>query len=313
MKDIEKMLADSSLQPRRELRANFTRTTTNYLAAHPRPKAWREHLQEIWNMKLAHKPAGIALGILLATASIGTVAAVANGWLDPNAKVDRGSGITKLANGNIRVWINADACQGQSMTSKLHSYYEIKAGSNVTPEKLADKLNFECESDMLTQLFPEITALYGKTKDNSQYTFTPYSKQYFTPFVTFVSADPGGMVVDTGLNGVKYNHVHIAVAQDAHFYYMGERVSLKDLKPGTLLTLVTQTSALDKPYATETMRPEELSTLSKDGFPIGATVVGAIQHKYPAESETSLDPSSYTRLEADQTAPDGWRQISPLN
>jgi hypothetical protein len=123
------------------------------------------------------------------------------------------------------------------------------------------------------------------------------------------------MIVDTGLNDVTYHDVHVPIDKHARLYEEGQQIALKDLRPGSWLTLIVHTTALKQAWATETMQPDQITPLTSNGLPIGASVEGAIQHVYNPSYELKIEETmgtDWTRLVPDKGAPGGWRQVVPL-
>jgi hypothetical protein len=123
------------------------------------------------------------------------------------------------------------------------------------------------------------------------------------------------MRIDVGLNGEKFNNVHIPIDPDAKFYEKGQEISAKDLRPGSFLTMVIHTTALKQPWATESMTPDQIAPLTKNGLPLGARVKGAIQRVYDVNDAVKIQQTmgtDWTRLTPDKNIKGGWRQIVPL-
>ncbi len=305
----------TSAEPRRPLSPHFTAQVLARVQTPPKPTSMMarlaSYLQGTIAMRNFIKPTTMAFGLApIALAASAAVVGVL--WLQPKATLDVSS-ITTLANGDKRFWVNIDSCQGQESTKPTKSYYEIKVGSKLTPEQLTQSIKASCEADLLPQLFPEVMASYPPK--GTAYTFTPGQKQYFTPInVTFEKATPTTITLDTALNGQAYNNVTLPLSSKLRAYEKGRPISLKDLKSGDNLTLVTSTTALSQPYNTEGLPPADLNQLSKNGFPIGSVVDGVIKTEYRRDANLeSIMGEDWTRLVPDKTSPDGWKQLVPFD
>jgi len=256
------------------------------------------------------KTAAVASTCAILALTAGTTFAAVQ-WLQPNAKVDQNS-ITTLPNGNKRVWINLESCQGQDTPAPSSHYIEIKAGAAVTPQDIAKYLEAQCESDLLHVLFKDVIPHYPK---GTVPTIKFGQDQYYFPYATLKATGKDFMVVDIGLNGETFTDVTVPVDTDARFYLKGKPIALRDLHPGKELTLVVHTKALNQAYSTETLRPDEINKLSLNGMPIGASIKGAIEHVYDKlEANKAMQSSGqlWTNLVKDAKSPDGWRQVTPL-
>lgn len=295
--------------PHRELSANFTEDTMLRLQTVQDKRPLLKWFQAISNLRLQHmKPASVVagVGILLVTAGTGYAALR---WLQPHSTIN--GQVTTLANGNKRFWVHADSCQGQNHDNPLDEYFEIKAGGKTTPEQIRASVEAECEADLLEELFS--AQVQANAKGQS---FKPGGKQYFFPYVVLKSTGHDYIVVDSALNGVHYKNVHLQLTNGLRVYAKGQAISLKKLKPGDQLTLVSYTTALSVPYSTETMTPSDLAKLSKGGFPIGTKVEGIIQRQYDAtkaEAAQTAMGTDWTRLVKDSRSPDGWSQLIPFD
>lgn len=314
MKDIDERLTTAhKLQPRRTLSPHFTDATMAEVhAASQRHTSLLSrivsNLQGFIAMHKLAKPAALAIGLVIVVITAGTGYATLK-WLQPNSTLDKNS-ITTLPNGNIRFWIHSDSCQGQDMEHPVDSYYEIKAGSKVTPEDLRHHIEASCEDDLLAQLFPET-----RKAINFQ-NFKSGEKQYFLPWVEIKAISNQGVRVQSGLNGHTYPETTLPLDKNVRIYEKGQKIALSDLKPGDWVTLVSYTTALDKPFSTETMTDSELETLMENGFPKGTRVAGLIRHQYnPIESgqRAGVMGEDWTRLVEDKNSPDGWRQLVPFD
>ena len=320
MNDIESRLGhEQPPKPRRPLSDNFTEQTMQRVRSTPRSRmlfTWlASHIKGALPMHKLSKR--VAFGIsLAAVVAVGGTTFAAITWMQPDVHVDQAEGITTLANGDKRFWVDFSSCQGQDMTNSFKQYYEIKAGSKVTPQDLAEGLTAQCEADLLPQLFPQATSASGQTKGTPPGgpNFKPHENQYFFPYAQFNGYSNGRMQLTSGLNGVTY-HASLPVDKDAAFYEKGKKIALSDLKPGDFLTLVVHTTALTVPYSTETMRPDDLLKISKNGFPIGASVQGAIKHATnPIQASQLMGNAGqdWTSLLPDKNVPGGWKQETPL-
>lgn len=315
MKDMDELLRRSAPQgPRRGLTAEFTGLILERVSdASQRqrvPERLASALRGVFTMHKLTKPAVLGLGIAAATLTGSALAAVL--WLQPHASLTQ-DGVTTLANGNKRFWVATDSCQGQGSMGPGKGYYEIKAGSKLTPEQLTKQLEASCESDLLPQLFPHLAG-DGKKEPAP---FKPGDKQYYTPLGSkFEKTDGRTVTLSTVLNGETYQHATLPLASNLKVYEKGKAISLNDLKPGDNLTLVIATTALDQPYSTETMSPDDLAKLSKDGFPIGSVVEGIIKRQYDEaalSAHYSVMGEDWTRLVEDKNSADGWRQLVPFD
>lgn len=309
----DRLWRKTKTKPGRTLSADFTEITVQRIAQRQKTPLFARviaAIRSIFVMRVLSKPAGIAAGIAILTITAGTGYAALR-WLQPNTQVI--GQVTLLDNGNKRFWLHSDACQGQDMEKPVDSYYEIKAGSKVTPEQIRAMVESGCEDDMLEQLFPETMSKYAKGKPTD---FKPGDKQYFFPYVQLKSVGDGYIVVDSMLNGVKYSGVKLAIGKDVKMFAKGESIAAHDLIPGKWLTLVTSTAALDKPFGTEVMNPEQLAALSDNGFPKGTKVEGLIQRQYNvAQTMETMGNmgTEWTRLVKDANSPDGWKHLIPLD
>jgi hypothetical protein len=301
-------------KPGRKLSADFTQQAMQRITKHQNASPFTRAIaaiRSIFAMRMLSKPAGIAAGVAILTITAGTGYAALR-WLQPNTQVI--GQVTTLENGNKRFWLHSDACQGQDMDGPVKSYYEIKASSKVTPDQIRATVESGCEDDLLEQLFPTVIA-QGQ-KGHATDDFKPGDKQYFFPYVKLKSVGDDYLVVDGMLNGVKYPNVKLPLEKNAKMFAKGEKISVGELVPGKWLTLVTYTTALDQPYATEAMTMSQISTLSDSGFPKGAKVEGLIQRQYDVEQTMNTYANmgiEWTRLVKDDKSPDGWKQLIPLD
>lgn len=317
-------------EPRRPLRTDFAARVMHGIAASPshRPVAAKtttlkkrlgdfRQLRQIISFRKAQtmsslplKRVGFAAG--LATLVIGGTSFAALAWLKPDVHLDTAQGITTLANGDKRFWIDFGACPGQEQHGSSKAYYEMKANSHTSIGELTEGLTASCESDMLQQLFPSALPTAAKGTPS---TFKPYQDQYFFPYAQVESVQAHSVTITTGLNGTTYNHVQVPVDSDATFYEKAQKIGLKDLRPGAWLTMVIHTHSLSQEYSTETLPLDQIAKLSQNGLPIGATVQGAVQHVYnplDAGKIETTEGTDWTRLQPDSHAPDGWKQVVPL-
>lgn len=312
MNDIDRQLHNlHSAEPRRPLSATFTVDTYKKIQTRPRGfRSWRQasYLQGVFSMRSL--PKKIALGLGVAAVTLTTGSAVANiFWHEPQVSLKAGS-LTTLESGNQHFALDVKNCQGQGGYSATN-YYEIKAGSALTPAELTKAIEASCEPKLQNEQFPEIAKASVAYQD-----FKPGTKQYFVPTsVTIKSIGDKTITVDTMLNGKSYKNVTLPLNSKIKVYSKDKQINLKDLRAGNIVTLVTATTSLDKPFATEMIPEAELAKLSKDGFPIGARVEGAIVEHYSQAKFNEVFSrlgTDWTRLEADKNSPNGWRQISPL-
>ncbi len=317
-------------EPRRPLRTDFAdRVMHGIAAAHahrpatasianPKKRAsdFRRLRQSISFRKaqtmssLPLKRVGFAAG--LASLVIGGTSFAAIAWLKPDVHLDTAQGITTLANGDKRFWIDFGACPGQEQHGSSKAYYEMKATSHTSIDELTEGLTASCESDMLQQLFPSALPTAAKGAPS---TFKPYQDQYFFPYAQIESVQANSVTITTGLNGTAYHHVQVPVDSNAMFFEKAQKIGLKDLRPGAWLTMVIHTHSLSQEYSTETLPPDQLAKLSQNGLPLGATVQGAVQHVYnplDALKIETTEGADWTRLQPDSHAPDGWKQVVPL-
>ena len=303
-------------EPRRPLSAEFTNTVMAQTGHHVRTDASGlfalnrttpfTRIRTMISLPTKH----IAVLAGLATLVIGGTSFAAVAWLKPDVKLDTAQGITTLANGDKRFWVDYGSCQQQDQTGPSKQYYEMAANSKTSVNQLIDGLAVGCESDLLQQLFPIQSVPKGQTPS-----FKPYQDQFFYPYAQIESVQPGTLVLTTVLNGVTYHHVRVPVDQGAKFYEKGQAIAYQDLHAGSWLTLVAHTHSLSVPYSTETLSVSALANLSKDGLPIGASIKGAIQHVYNPSDANAIYQTmgkDWTRLTPDKSAPDGWKQVAPL-
>ncbi|HEU4914605.1 MAG TPA: hypothetical protein VFT16_04355 [Candidatus Saccharimonadales bacterium] len=314
MSTIDDRLWQKPKTPKRPLRSDFTEAVmADIEQAKPAPLVTRiaSAIRRPFAMRLITKPAGIAAGVAVLAITAGTGYATLR-WLQPNTQVI--SAVTTLENGNKRFWLHSDACQGQNMDYPVDSYYEIKAGSAVTPEQIRAMVESGCEDDMLEQLFPDV--IKPMPKGQAGQGFKPGDRQYSFPYAKLKAVGKDYIVVDSGLNGQTYKNVRLPLENDARIYAKGKEISKQDLRPGKWLTLVTYTTALDKPFATETMTPDQINELAENGFPRGTKVEGVIERQYDVEQTMSTMENmgmEWTRLVKDDKSPDGWKQLIPLD
>lgn len=317
MKDIDERLARAQKPtPRRSLTRTFTDATMAEVHTAGRHRSSMtsrivSNLQGYITMHKLAKPAALAIAVVGAGIMAGTGYAALK-WLQPNTTLDKNS-ITTLPNGNIRFWVHSDSCQGQNTDFPVDSYYEIKAGSKVTPEDLRKGIEASCEDDLLMQLFPEIQQ---EAKGKTPADFKPGDKQYYLPWTEVIAIDDDGVTVASGLNGRTYPAIKLPFDKDARFYEKGQKMERDQIKPGDWVTLVSYTTALDQPFSTETMQPDEIEALADNGFPKGTRVSGLIRHQYnPKETimKSGVMGEDFTRLVEDKNAPDGWKQLVPFD
>ena len=319
MKDIESRLGQAPVRaPRRPLSANFTAQTMQRIEERSRASFWQQLMSRLpWApegeqpMPKLHKAAALASTIAVLALTAGTTFAAVQ-WLQPHVQIDQGK-TTILPNGNKRILVKVDTCQGQDIKGPWEQYVEIKAGANITPQDIATKRQVECEADLLPQLFSDVIPKANKATPQD---FKPGQDQYQFPYATLKNVGEDFLVVDVGLNGKTFTDVHVPVDRDARFYLKGQAIKMEELQPGKELTLVIHTTALNQLYATETLRPDELDKLSKNGLPIGATIKGAIEHIHSQKDTAKVMESmgtQWTSLEKDPKAPGGWRQVVPLH
>ena len=224
-------------------------------------------------------------------------------WHAPATSVDVSS-IKTIASGkksgDIRVWINLDSCPGQHVTHPERDYYEIRQGSTLTPDQLANGLRADCETDMLAQLFPVVL-------QSPLHTAQGTLDQYYAVPVKVMQIDASNIRVNATIGQEKISDATLPIDSDASFYYKGDKVQLSQIQPGDWVTLVAHTTALGTSIWTDSPG----TTIS--GFPVGATVKGAIKHLYsPQDSAYKTMGRDWTRLVPDSTSPDGWRELVPL-
>ncbi len=309
MKNLESLIkAHSNAEPRRNVSHGFS----DRVMAEVHASKGNSFLARIASarkglaMYKITKPTALigGLGIVLLTTATGFATLK---WTQPDVALDSAQGITTLSNGDRRFWIDYTNCPSAMAPTGSKAYYEIKAGSKLTPEQLTQGLLASCDSNELSNFFPQIAGKKGETPP-----FKPYQDQYYTPIVTFRSASSDTITVDNG----SYKNVNLPVDQDAAFYSQGKQVQLRDLRPGDTIDLVVHTTALAQAYSTETIPPDQLASMSKDGFPIGATVQGGV--RYTADHWQIIDTimqkqgTDWTTLKQDASAPDGWSQVTPL-
>jgi hypothetical protein len=318
MKDIESRLGETPARsPRRKLGNDFTAQTMQQIKERGRISLGKRLLSRLpgasYGVKPMHKlskTTALAGSLAIIAITAGTAFAAVQ-WLQPHVQIDPQKTIT-LPNGNKRVLVKVDTCQGQDMKGPWEQYIEIKANAQITPQDIANYRQAECEADLLPQLFADAAPTVDKT---SAQNFKPGQEQYVFPYGTVKSVGQDFIVVDVGLNGQDFHNVRVPVDKDARFYLKGKPIKLSDLQPGKEVTLVIHTTALQQPYSTETLRPDEIHKLSKDGLPIGATLKGAIEHVHSQSDVYKALQSSgvqWTSLEKDSHSPDGWRQVTPL-
>lgn len=317
MKDIESRLGkQTTIRPRRPLSAGFTAQTMERALTKPKPSSLFGRLslglQGVYSMRKLSKPAalGVALAAVIGIAGTGVASVL---WLQPNAQFDKARGVTTLSNGNKRFWLNIGNCQGQHGGLPAKAYYEIRAHASTTINDLIKGLNSECEADLVQELFP-YPGKPGQKADTAP-VFKPYSDQQFYTYATFRGLEKDAMRVDVGLNGEEFHNVRIPIDNGAKFYEKGQEISTSDLRPGSFLTLVIHTTALQQAWSTETMTPSQLAPLTKEGLPLGARVKGAIQRVYDVQDAVKIEQTmgtDWTRLTDDKSSPDGWKQIAPL-
>jgi hypothetical protein len=313
MKDIERRLGQHApAEPRRPLSSTFTADTMRRIADRTRPSLSTRIASVIQGVPTMHKftkPAALAIGLaVLAVTAVGTGYAALQ-WLQPHSTVDTNS-ITVLPNGNTRFWIHHDSCQGQDSDSPSNGYYEIKAGSKVTPEDLRKGIEAGCEDDLLQELFPETL------KSAAVADFKPGDKQYQFPYVKIKAIGKDYIIAQGTYNGKRYPDARLPIDSHAKFYSKGQDISLQDFHPGDWVTMVNYTTELDRPFATETLHPDELEPLIENGFPRGTRIEGMIKRQYNPETTVQLMGvmgEDWTRLVEDKKSPDGWKQLVPFD
>lgn len=316
MNDIDTRLKDMehNIQPRRALSADFASVVMGQIkeAKRPAPSLWAQlvsQMRRTTSLRHLSKPAAIAIVVAALGLMAGTGYAALK-WLQPRSTLDKQSVVT-LPNGNKRFWIHSDTCQGQDMEFAVDSYYEIRAGSTITPEELRKGIEASCEDDLLEHLFPEAMQTAKRFRD-----FKPYDKQYFFPWSQVLAIDDRGVTLTSKLNGASNPAVKLPFDKNARLYEKGQKVTREHIKPGDWVTVVGYTTALAKPFSTETMTDAEIAALSDSGFPKGLRIAGLIRRQYNPEQYMGVIGAmgyDWTRLVEDKKSPDGWKQLVPFD
>jgi hypothetical protein len=300
MTDIEMHLHHKpSDKPRRNLSAGFTNRTMAQVQARSRQTMIRRVASIITKgipMKLRHMKHTGAVMAAFAVIVLGSTTYAAIRWQGSEGAADFG-GITKLANGDTRFWVHAHDCADE----QGKQYFDIKAGSKVTPEDITDMVAGTCENLDIMSIFPNInmsgTLPQGISYDqpdgyNRAIASTEVNTQYYMA---------GGIIknIDRQHNALTYATIGeadrtVPLNSDVKIFKSGQPQTLESIADDQTAILILQGQGT-------------FAQANKNSFLPGSTVYGIeITHHQPYNS--TLEGKDFTRLvpkKNDKNAPTG--------
>lgn len=231
MKNIERVLTQNNVKPKRNLKADFTESITNYLDGHPQKP--RITMKEFFSMKFYTKPIIAVFAIITLTAAGGTAYASVGGW--PGIQALFG-GQKKVDNARI-VKVDTQNCSisgSFNVTSKDKQqgayYYKIKDDSKLTNEQVVQMVRGYCELDRTSQASLDIIAELNKNPLNKD----RMVGNYINSKVTAISGSSISIESDVPVgDGVKrFNQTFPHIDPQVIVYEGAKRLTLADIKVG---------------------------------------------------------------------------------
>ncbi|HSX07645.1 MAG TPA: hypothetical protein VLG11_02020 [Candidatus Saccharimonadales bacterium] len=247
MTDLDSRLRHSAgTEPRREVSGSFTDRTMARILTEQRQTVFGRAASRIKRsipMKIRHIKHVGAMASIFAVLLVGGTTYAALRWQGNEGTADYG-GITTLANGNTRFWVHAHDCADE----QGKQYFDIKAGSKITPAQISDMVAGTCENLDITSVFPGI-ALNGtapKGIDITQpggYQKALESAEINTQY--YLTTGVVSKVAHTSitLNIPGHGTTTLPINTNAKIFALGEPVARQSIKKGQPVALVLQAQA----------------------------------------------------------------------
>lgn len=247
MTDIDSRLHHSAgTEPRREVSASFTDRTMARISAKQRQTVFgraTSRIKRSTSMKVRHIKHAGAIASVFAMLLVGGTTYAALRWQGNEGTADYG-GITTLANGDTRFWVHAHDCGDE----QGKQYFDIKAGSKITPAQISDMVASTCENLDVPSIFPGI-GLNGTTPKGVDITepggyqkaleSTEINTQYY--LTTGIVSKISGASITLDIPG--HGMTTLPINADAKSFALGEPIARKNIKKGQPVALVLQAQA----------------------------------------------------------------------
>jgi hypothetical protein len=236
MKDLDSLLSKQKLAPSKELDANFTSVVIAEIRANPHGNTAKNR----WAFRFPRHLSKLALILLLGVSvATGTAAAVAL-WPEPKVTPT----ISKpLTSGNRIVGVNAENCGRLDGNYKLtfptshKSYYEVRQGSKLTDQQVADMVRGLCDEDMnnyaVKLVFDKIPGDFKGRQQSPNYTVQAISSGSIT-----VSLDP--ILSKEHYGGITPNQTFSRYLPNLITQKRQDPIVYNDIHPGDSVILLTQ-------------------------------------------------------------------------
>lgn len=235
---IDAQLKDSgNAKPRRGLRTDFTQTTINYIAAHPR-RSWLPRPKEIL-MKLLDKPALTIAGLVVTVAISGTAYAAVVNWPNISAmfggeQTTPGGRIVKVDTTNCRT-DNAFTITKPKEQRGGPRYFKVKDGSTLTNEQITQMVLGNCEQGAQSDVSQAINKEIEKNPANKGTLVGGYIDN------TITAISPTSITVEgtypSGPQLVPFKHVFSRIDPEVIVYYKADKLAFSDLRVGDHISL----------------------------------------------------------------------------
>ena len=271
--------------PRRKVSVSFTDRTMALIEARSRQTVFgrvASTLQRSISMKVAHvKHAGVLAGVL-ATLLLGGTTYAALRWQGNDGAADYG-GITTLANGDTRFWVHAHDCSDE----QGKQYFDIKAGSSITPAQISDMVAGTCENTDIGALFPGLQLNGTLPKGISYKQPNGYAKAMASTEINTQYYIGGGVIKHIDSTSLTLSvpgeaDRTIPLEHGVAVYKEGQPQTIPSIKSGQPVLLVLKVQAT-------------FAQAQKESFIPGSVVYGIeLLHHQPYD--TAADGKQFTRL-----------------
>lgn len=251
----ERLRGSGNIQPRRELRADFTQRITNQIVARPR-RAWWQSPREIV-MKLLDKPAMAIAGIVITLAISGTAYAAVVNW--PNISAMFGGEQPTDAGRIVKVDVqNCHTDNAFTITKPKEErgsprYFMVKKDSHLTNEQITEMVKGNCEQGAQSDV------LLGNIQQH--YQGDNVVGGYIDNEITAISANSITLEADIPI-GETLTHVKKTfdrIDPNVAVYYKADKLQLSDLKVGDHVFYAYRATG-DALAHSETLNPADLNT-----------------------------------------------------
>ncbi len=291
--DLETLLKNEHLAPRRELSQNFTKNTLHKLE-HPHRQDRFLHFKELFTMNLLKNPIGALIAIITCMVIGGTSYAAVGGWSGIQAFF---GGEKKVDNARI-VTVNTNNCTITSafnITShdKQQSayYYRVINDSKLTNDQIVQIVKGYCENTAQSGQTFDLQSELNKNPLNQDTIVGGYIDSTVTSIsnlgISIRSDEPIGNTIKT------IDQTFPQIDPNVVVYSGSQRLSLADIHVGDHIAIHYRASG-DALTHSETIRPDQIDT--------NAQVIVAISKNSP-DFTAAINYQKYNGKEFEQVVP----------